>query len=358
MPGATIGSEGEHGFRLYLGDHRRDRRGSLLVRDRAASAVRPSRAPWTQWPGRVRRAPKLVGRSGLIGVPFVDMVGADKEVAPDLLIGYRSVDAQPNATPLMIGMDTTARWPAVRQLRAWERDRLDLLQGQRLVDVGCGPGTVVIELSSDVFPTGSALGLDISDAMVQQARRRATDAGAVVEFQVADALSLPLATGTVDACRSERMLQWVPDIEGAASELVRVLRPGGKLVVTDTDWGSLTLDLPDPDLADSVLRAMHAARGPGFRVGAHLLNIFRELGLVETDCAAATHVWTTWDPDAGPDVTGFFPIRFVLPQLADAGLLDRDTADRFITEIENAALRDRIFMSLTMYSVFGRKPAA
>jgi SAM-dependent methyltransferase len=285
------------------------------------------------------------------------MTDTDDDDAPDLMLGYRSVDEQPNTSILVTGMDTTAGWPAVRQLRAWERRRLALTDGESLLDVGCGPGHVVIDLSSAVAPTGSALGVDVSDAMVNEARRRAAEAGAAVEFQVADALSLPVATGTIDACRSERMLQWVPDIERAARELVRVLRPGGRLVLTDTDWGSMTLDLPDSELVGSVLRAMQAARGPGFRVGAHLVNLMRDLGLVEIDCTAATHVWIEWDPDAGPDVTGFFPIRFVLPQLADAGLVDRAAGERFIAAIEGAARRDRIFMSLTMYSVFGRKPA-
>lgn len=285
------------------------------------------------------------------------MVDTDKGDAPDLMLGYRSVDAQQNTSILVTGMDTTAGWPAVRRLRAWERERLALTEGESLLDVGCGPGPVVIDLSSAVAPTGSALGVDVSDAMVSEARRRAAEAGAAVEFQVADALSLPVATGTIDACRSERMLQWVSDIEGAAGEIVRVLRPGGRLVLTDTDWGSMTLDLPDSELVGSVLRAMQTARGPGFRVGAHLVNLMRDLGLMEIDCTAATHVWTEWDPDAGPDVTGFFPIRFVLPQLADAGLIDREAGDRFIAAIEGAARRDRIFMSLTMYSVFGRKPA-
>ena len=285
------------------------------------------------------------------------MTDTDDDDAPDLMLGYRSVDEQPNTSILVTGMDTTAGWPAVRQLRAWERRRLALTDGESLLDVGCGPGHVVIDLSSAVAPTGSALGVDVSDAMVNEARRRAAEAGAAVEFQVADALSLPVATGTIDACRSERMLQWVPDIERAARELVRVLRPGGRLVLTDTDWGSMTLDLPDSELVGSVLRAMQAARGPGFRVGAHLVNLMRDLGLVEIDCTAATHVWIEWDPDAGPDVTGFFPIRFVLPQLADAGLVDRAAGERFIAAIEGAARRDRIFMSLTMYAVFGRKPA-
>ena len=285
------------------------------------------------------------------------MVNADKDGAPDMIVGYRSVDSQPNTALLVTGMDTTSGWPAVRQLRAWEREQLALVPGERLLDVGCGPGDVLIELSSMVSPTGSALGLDVSDAMVTRARLRAAKAGATVEFRVADASALPVSSGTIDACRTERMLQWVPDIDRAASELVRVLRPGGRLVVTDTDWRSLLLDLPEQDLTEPVMRAMESQRGPGFGVGARLLNMFRDLGLVETSCSAATHVWTEWDPDAGPDVTGFFPVRHAIPQLADAGLLDRDIADRFVSTIERAARRNRIFMSLTMYSVFGRKPA-
>lgn len=283
------------------------------------------------------------------------MTNTANEDTPDLR-GYRSVDSQPSTSLLVTGMDTTSRWPAVRQLRAWERERLALTPGESLLDVGCGPGQVLIDLSCAIAPTGSALGLDFSQAMVGEARRRAAEAGAAAEFRVADALSLPVASASIDACRTERMLQWVPDINRAASELVRVLRPGGRLVVTDTDWGSVTLDVPDTDLADVVLRAMEAARGPGFRVGAHLLNMLRDLGLIELDCTAATHVWTTWDPAAGPDVTGFFPIRFVLPKLADAGLLDREAGEEFIEELEDAARRDRIFMSLTMYSVYGRAP--
>jgi ubiquinone/menaquinone biosynthesis C-methylase UbiE len=150
------------------------------------------------------------------------MVDTDKDDAPDLMLGYRSVDAQPNTSILVTGMDTTASWPAVRHLRAWERGRLALTAGESLLDVGCGPGQVVIELSSAVAPTGSALGVDVSDAMVSEGRRRAALAGAAVEFRVADALSLPVPTGTIDACRSERMLQRVPDIEGAAGELYSV----------------------------------------------------------------------------------------------------------------------------------------
>ena len=82
----------------------------------------------------------------------------------------------------------------------------------------------------------------------------------------------------------------------------------------------------------------------------------RDLGLVDVDCTAATHVWTEWDPDTGIAPSGFFPFSSALSELADLGMLSRDTGERFIAIIEDAARRDRLCMSLTMFAVYGRKP--
>lgn len=219
--------------------------------------------------------------------------GADD--VPDIAAGFTRVDAQPDTSVLVAGMDATARWPAVKQLRVWERTHLALGPGDRLLDVGCGPGDVAVELAADVGQAGSVLGVDASEAMISVARRRAAAAGGRVEFGVADAQSLPVADGHRDACRSERMLQWVPDTDRAAGELVRILRPGGRLVVTDTDWRSLAFDPSDAQNFDAVTQAIRALRGPGYSIGGRLLNLCRGLGLVRVACTAATHVWTEWE---------------------------------------------------------------
>jgi ubiquinone/menaquinone biosynthesis C-methylase UbiE len=65
------------------------------------------------------------------------------------------------------------------------------------------------------------------------------------EFLQGDAQRLPFESESVDAVRSERTLQWLPDPNTALSELVRVARSGSHLVVIDTDWDSLIVDLPD-----------------------------------------------------------------------------------------------------------------
>jgi len=284
------------------------------------------------------------------------MAHVGPEDLPSITLGYSRVDAQPEPSLMVAGMDATAQWRAVRQLRDWEAEHLALQPGEWLIDVGCGPGDAAIALSAALAPDGFTLGIDSSEAMLEVARRRAEQAGVAVEFRVEDAQALTVGEGEMDACRSERMLQWIPDSGRALKEMVRVLRPGGRLVVADTDWRTLAFDLPDQELVDTVAGAIGAFRGPGHTVGGRLLNMCRDLGLVDVDCTAATHVWTEWDPDAETAPSGFFPFSSALSQLADLGMVSRDTGERFNAIIEDAARRDRFCMSLTMFAVYGSKP--
>lgn len=92
-------------------------------------------------------------------------------------------------------------------------------------------------------------------------------------------------------------------------------------------------------------------------MGGRLLNRCRDLGLVDVEITAATQVWTHWNPDTDDAPTGFFPLRTVMEQLGDHGMIDRVMAERFVLDIEDAGRRDRLFCALTMFAVYGRRPA-
>jgi SAM-dependent methyltransferase len=258
---------------------------------------------------------------------------------------------------LIKGMEATAQWPAVRQLRAWERTRLALQAGERLLDVGCGFGDVAIALAADVTPTGSVIAIDASEAMLRVGRQRAAEAAASVDFRIGDAEALPLPDGSVDACRCERALQWVPNADRALAEMLRVLRPGGRLSVIETDWRSLLFDLPDRAATDAVGGAIWALRGPAFDLGGRILNLARELGLEAINVTGAVHVWTRWNPDTEVAPSGLFPIRTIVDQLVELDYLAADMAERFVVSVEDAARRDRLCISLCMLAVSGHRPS-
>ncbi|HKY14654.1 MAG TPA: methyltransferase domain-containing protein [Microthrixaceae bacterium] len=279
----------------------------------------------------------------------------DPDQPPSIEDGFTRVDAQPDPSLLTTGMELTAQWPAVRTLRAWERERLAVAAGDQVVDVGCGLGDVATELALLVAPGGEVVAIDASNAMLDLARSRVPD-DRPITFRVGDAEALDLPDDSFDACRSERMLQWLDHPDRAIVEMVRVLRPGGRLVVTDTDWRTLQVDLPDVEATTATLEALHAFRGQQSRAGGRLLNLCRDADLVELDVTAVAHVWTEWDVDHDPSIPGLFPLREVLPQLVERGLLGEAMLVRFVDDVEAAARADRLCMSLTMLSVSGRVP--
>jgi len=99
-------------------------------------------------------------------------------------------------------------------------DGLQLRGGETVLDVGCGLGDDVIELAQRIGPTGRVVGVDVSNVMITEARRRTAALGLPIAFEVGDARQLRFADGTFDACRTERMLMYVPDVERAMAELV------------------------------------------------------------------------------------------------------------------------------------------
>lgn len=145
--------------------------------------------------------------------------------------------------------------PDIIQAKPIILDGLQLDAGQQAVDIGCGMGADVFEIAGTVGPTGSVVGVDSSEAMILEARRRAEASSLPVSFHVGDAQALPFDDATFDACRCERMLMHVPDAELAVSEMVRVTKPGGRIGIFDFDWDTFVIDSPDKPTTRAVVDA-------------------------------------------------------------------------------------------------------
>jgi arsenite methyltransferase len=134
------------------------------------------------------------------------------------------------------------------------REALRAAPAGRILDVGCGPGFYCAELAEEVGPQGSVVGVDSSPAMLQLgARRCAGHEG--VELRQADAVSLPVDDGSFDAALCVQVLEYVRDPTAALAEMHRALRPGGRVVVWDIDWATVSLHSPDPARTERALRA-------------------------------------------------------------------------------------------------------
>jgi demethylmenaquinone methyltransferase/2-methoxy-6-polyprenyl-1,4-benzoquinol methylase len=112
-------------------------------------------------------------------------------------------------------------------------DRAELDPGDSALDVCCGTGDFALELAGRVGPEGSVIGCDFSEEMLEIARRKATERGARVRFEWADALELPYADASFDAVTVGFGVRNLADLERGIVELTRVLKPGGRLVILE-----------------------------------------------------------------------------------------------------------------------------
>lgn len=134
------------------------------------------------------------------------------------------------------------------------REALAPRRGERILDVGCGPGFYVAELLEEVGPEGFVAGIDNSPPMLAAAARRC-EASDNVAFHEGDATSLPVEDGAFDAAICVQVLEYVADPTVALADMHRALRPGGRVVVWDVDWSTLSWHSSDPDRMARVLRA-------------------------------------------------------------------------------------------------------
>ena len=239
---------------------------------------------------------------------------------------------------------------AVRRRRL-VRAALAAARGERILDVGCGPGFYCAELLQEVGPDGSVVGLDSSPHMLDLAARRCEGLGNV-EFHQADATSLPVGDQSVDGALCVKVLEYVQDVAAALDELYRALRPEGRVVLWDIDWATVSWNSADPMRMARVLEAWdeHLVHRCLPRT---LSPAMRLAGFERVQMEA--HSFATADFD--PETFATSMIAMVARYVGGRDRVGEGEAKAWAAEQHDLGERGEFYFACTQFCFTGRRPA-
>ncbi len=239
----------------------------------------------------------------------------------------------------------------IQEYKRRVRALLDLHPGQQVLDAGAGTGEDAQEMARRVEPTGQITGLDLSQIMVDEARRRSQSSNLPVRFLQGDVQRLQFADQTFDRCYADKTFQHLPDPARALAELLRVLRPGGLLVVVDGDHETQVLDSPYPEVTRRFFRFRNdGMRQPG--IAHRMYGLFKAAGLIDIHIEPLTRVTTDYET--------MRPVARFIEGMREAqrwGVVTGEEADQWIAALEEAIHTGRFFHAITWFISVGHKPA-
>jgi arsenite methyltransferase len=231
------------------------------------------------------------------------------------------------------------------------REALGARPGERVLDAGCGPGFYCVEIADEVGPEGSVVGVDSSAAMLALAERRC-DGRANVALREGDVLGLPVEDASVDAAICVQVLEYVADATAALAEIRRCLRPGGRALVWDVDWATLSMHAEDPERTARVLRAWdtHLTHRSLPRT---LPARLRSAGFV--DVAAQGHLFATFEFD--PETYGGATVPLMRGFVAGREGVDDAEAEAWLAEQRGLGERGEFSFAVGQFCFTATNPA-
>ena len=266
---------------------------------------------------------------------FHDFQQVDREVRPEGYVSY---------------LDAVTGMAAIQAYKQRSYDLLNLKQGDHVVDVGCGTGDDARAMAQRVGKSGRVVGIDASEVMISEARKRSESLELPVQFQTGTVLKLPYGDGTFNAARADRMFQHLNNPEAALREMVRVTRPSGTIGVLDPDWGTLVVDSPDRTMTRQIFSASQDDTPTNPWMGRQLYALFDDAGLKNLQVLPVNIPILTFSL---ADL--ILNLQSYVNRAVEKHAITSEQGSQWISELTERDRSGRFFSSLSGFGIFGTK---
>ena len=235
-----------------------------------------------------------------------------------------------------------------------------LKPGMRLLDLGCGPGTISVGLADAVAP-GQLIGVDMEPTQVEMASAAAKAGGHDnATFQTGDATDLPFDDATFDVAFCHALLNHAPDTQAVLAEVKRVLKPGGLFAAREV-IGDSSLFAPPSDMGDSgwaTFLKMLAANGGHPQMGRELKGALVAAGFADVRAGASFESYDTADDIAFLQglITGWYFAPKTKGAAIKLGLASEERFDDWRRSLDEWVSEPGAFAAFAWGEAIGRRP--
>jgi ubiquinone/menaquinone biosynthesis C-methylase UbiE len=265
--------------------------------------------------------------------------------------GFQQSGASVDSESAFAWIDRADTSPLIQAIKQRMLELCPISPGAHVLDVGCGLGHEVQRLARTAGPGGRVVGVDVSSAMANEARRRVAQLELPITIEVGDAHALGFPAERFDVCRVERVLRYVDSPEIVLREMTRVVRRPGFVVAFDFDSDQTVVDAPDAALTRRIAEVLDAAV-PHPWVGRQLFGLFRRIGLVDVQVIPHALCLT--------GARGLAMYRQLnegtIAAATDAGRITADDAAAWWDGLERSGSTETFLAANLGFIVVGRKP--
>jgi ubiquinone/menaquinone biosynthesis C-methylase UbiE len=263
---------------------------------------------------------------------------------------FSSVDGAQNPDTFVQFLKTVNQLDIIQDLKNRTLDLLELRKGDHILDVGCGIGDVVLKIAERVGPTGRAVGIDQSDTMLAVARESAKDTNLPVEFKHSQAQNIDFPDNTFDGCRSDRVLMYIEDARKVLGEMIRVAKPGGRIVNFEPDWEMMALGNHNRTITRKILNFWCDGLPNGW-LGRQMPGLHNELGQQNITITGLTLHIRTYKL-----FNDLFMMETTLDRAKNAGAVSAVEAEDWLSALKDDDQNGHFIFSNTGFLIGSRKP--
>jgi SAM-dependent methyltransferase len=263
--------------------------------------------------------------------------------------GFSKVDSSQDPNIFISCLQTLCALPYFQDYKEKSFQLLNLSNGSRILEIGCGLGQDAIAIARMTGERSSVVAVDSSRKMIEAACKSPVKIDSI-RFCLADACNLPFCDGAFDGARADRVFQHISDPKKAFAEMVRTVGANGRVVVYEPDWGTFIISPGQKEVCRTMTQLFGDTFPSGW-IGRQLPGLFREEGLEKIHIEAK--IFYTEDLALAIQV---FDLVNNAHRARSLGYVSEGQADGWLEDLDDAYKQGRFFCSYTGFLVSGEKP--